>query len=68
MKNKIKNLEKRKKTITIIIIKYKKKTRKTTKLQQKKQYELNTRRTLIGKQNESNREIKQNEKRQKGKI
>ena len=36
-----------------------------TKLQKKKQYEKNKRRTLITKQNESNREIKQNEKRQK---
>ena len=36
-----------------------------TKVQKKKQYEKNKRRTLIRKQNESNREIKQNEKRQK---
>ena len=41
------------------------KTKKPTKIQKKKQYELNKRRTLIRKQNESNREIKQNERRQK---
>ena len=41
------------------------KTKKTTKLQNKKQYELNKRRTLIRKQNESNKETKQNERRQK---
>ena len=41
------------------------KTKKTTKLQKKKQDELNKRRILIRKQNESNREIKQNERRQK---
>ena len=41
------------------------KTNKTTKLQKKKQYELIKRRTLIRKPNESNNEIKQNERRQK---
>ena len=35
------------------------------KLQKKKQYELNKRRVLIRKQNESNKERKQNERRQK---
>ena len=43
----------------------KQKTKKETKLQKKKQYELNNRRVLIRKQNESSREIKQSEKRQK---
>ena len=38
---------------------------KKTKLQKKKQYELNKRRALIREQNESNKEIKQNERRQK---
>ena len=42
----------------------KQKTKKTRKLQ-KKQYELNKRRTLIRKQNEPNKETKQNEGRQK---
>ena len=37
----------------------------TTKLQKKKQYEVNKRRTLIRKQNGSNKETKQNERRQK---
>ena len=64
MKNKIKKIEKLKKTITIIIINYRKK-QKNTKLQKKKQYELNKRRTLIRKRNESNRELKQNERRHK---
>ena len=41
------------------------KTKKPTKLQKKKQYELNKRRKLIRRQNESNREKKQNERRQK---
>ena len=41
------------------------KTKKTTKLQKKKQYELNKRKTLIRKQNESNKEIKRNERRQR---
>ena len=41
------------------------KTKKTTKLQKKKQYELNKRKSLNTKQNESNRELKQNERRQK---
>ena len=41
------------------------KTKKTTKIQKKKQYELNKRKTLIRKQNESNREMKLNERRQK---
>ena len=41
------------------------KTKKTTKLQMKKQYELNKRRKLIRKQNESNKETEQNERRQK---
>ena len=44
------------------------KTKKTTKLQKKKQYELRRRRTLIRKQNESNKETKQNERRQKIEI
>ena len=66
MKNTRKNLEIRKKTITILIINYKKQKR----LQniQKKQYELNKRRILIRKQNESIREIKQMERRQKRQI
>ena len=42
-----------------------KKTKKTTKLQKKKQYELNKKRKLIRKQTEENKEIKQNERRQK---
>ena len=41
------------------------KTQKSTKLQKKKEYELNKRRKLIRRQNESNRERKQNERRQK---
>ena len=41
------------------------KTKKTTKLQKKKQYELNKRKTLIRIQNESNKEIKRNERRQR---
>ena len=41
------------------------KTKKTTKLQKKKQYELNKRRGLIRKQNESNRNVKQDERKQK---
>ena len=41
------------------------KTKKSTKLQKKKEYELNKRRKLIRGQNESNREKKQNERRQK---
>ena len=41
------------------------KTKKPTKLQKKKEYELNKRRKLITRQNESNREKKQNERRQK---
>ena len=41
------------------------KTKKKTKLQKKKQYQVNRRRVLIRKQNESNREIKRNERRQK---
>ena len=41
------------------------KTKKPTKLQKKKQYELNKRRKFIRRQNESNKEIKQNERRQK---
>ena len=57
-------LEKLKKTITIIIIKCKKE-KKITKLQKKKQYDLNNRRTLIRKQNESDKETKQNERGQK---
>ena len=40
-------------------------TKKTTKLQSEKQYEIIKRRTLIKKQNESNREIKQKERSQK---
>ena len=44
------------------------KTKKSTKLQKKKEYELNKRRKLIRRQNESNREKKQNERRQKEKI
>ena len=65
IKNKIKELEKLKKTMTIIIVSYKK-TKKSTKLQKKKEYELNKRRKLIRRQNESNKETKQNERRQKG--
>ena len=41
------------------------KTEKSTKLQKKIEYELNKRRKLIRRQNESNREKKQNERRQK---
>ena len=41
------------------------KTKKPTKLQKKKQYELNKRRILIRKQTESNKEMKQNERKQK---
>ena len=41
------------------------KTKKTTKLQKKKQYELNKRRKLITRQIESNKEFKQNEGKQK---
>ena len=40
------------------------KTKKKTKLQKKKEYELNNRRKLIRRENESNREKKQNERRQ----
>ena len=39
-----------------------------TQLQKKKQYELNIRRALIRKQNESNKKRKQNERRQKKKM
>ena len=39
------------------------KTKKSTKLHEEKQCELNTKRTLIRKQKESDREIKQNERR-----
>ena len=42
--------------------------RKKTKLHKKKEYELNKRRKLIRIQNESNKETKQNERRQKEKI
>ena len=42
------------------------KTKKPTKLQKKKEYELNKRRKLIRRQNESNKETKQNERRRKG--
>ena len=38
------------------------KTKKPTKLQKKKQYELNKRRKLIRRKNESNKETKQNER------
>ena len=41
------------------------KNKKTTKLQKRKRYKLNKRRTLIRKQNEANKEIKQNERKQK---
>ena len=41
------------------------KTKNTTQRQKKMQYELNWRRGLIREQNESSKEIKQNEKRQK---
>ena len=64
MKNKIKKLENVKKIIKNIIISYKKQ-KKPTKLQKKKEYELNKRRKLIRIQNESNKETKQNERRQK---
>ena len=40
-------------------------TKQTTKLQKKKLFELNKRRVLIRKQNESKKEIKRNERRQK---
>ena len=40
------------------------KTKETTKLQKKNQYKIN-KKVLIGKQNESNKEIKQNERKQK---
>ena len=39
--------------------------KKTTKLQKKKQYEIKKRRAQIGKRKESNKEIKQNERKQK---
>ena len=52
-----------KKIIKSNIILYKKQT--TTKIQKQKEYELSERRTLIRKQNESNKEIKQNERKQK---
>ena len=41
------------------------KNKKDKKLQKEKQYEINKRRVLIRKQNESNRKIKQNERKQK---
>ena len=41
------------------------KTKKTTKLQKKNQFELNKRKTLIRKQTESNKELKEKERRQK---
>ena len=41
------------------------KNNKTPKVQKKKLYELNKRKTLITKQNESNREIKQKKRKQK---
>ena len=44
------------------------KTKKSTKLPKKKEYELNKRRKFIRRQNESNREKKQNERRQKREI
>ena len=53
-----------KKIIKNIIGSYKK-TKKPTKLQKKKEFELNKRRKLIRIQNESNKETKQNERRQK---
>ena len=57
-----------KKTIKSIIINYKIPTR-TTKLQKKKEYELNERRKLIRKQNESNKEVIENgRKRKKGNL
>ena len=68
-----KNLKKQNKNFRKSKEEYKKynrqlqKTKKTTKLQKKKQYELIKRRTLIRKQNESNKEIKQNERLQKRK-
>ena len=40
-------------------------TKKSTKLQKKKEYELNKKRTLIRKKNELNKEIKRNGRRQK---
>ena len=40
-------------------------TKNTTKLQKTKQYELIERRTIIRKQNESNKDLKQNERKQK---
>ena len=53
-----------KKIIESIRINYKKQ-KKITKLQKKKEYELNKRRKLIRRQTESNKEKKQNERRQK---
>ena len=44
------------------------KTKMPTKLEKKKEYELNKRRKLIRRQNESNKERKQNERRQKREI
>ena len=58
MKNKTRLLEK---TFTDKI----KNDRKTTKKRKKKHYELNKRRNLIRKQNESNKEIKQIERKRK---
>ena len=42
------------------------KTKMTTKIQKKKQYELKNRKRLFRKQTQLNREIKQNERKQKG--
>ena len=58
MKNKTRLLEK---TFTDKV----KNDRKTTKIRKKKHYELNKRRKLIRKQNESNKEIKQIERKRK---
>ena len=55
-----------KKIITILIINCKK--QKRLQNYKKKQYELNKRRTLIRKQNETNRDTNQNERRQKRQI
>ena len=63
-KNKLISLEKLKMFMKYSIINNCKRNKKTTKLQQKKQYKVNKRRALITKQNESIKEIKQNERRQ----
>ena len=59
----MKKLEKVKKIIKSTIINYRNQKRQQN--YKKKQYEFNKRRTSIRKQNESNKEIKQKERKQK---